>query len=479
MLKIYNTLGRELQEFKPQQAPMVTFYHCGPTVYWTQHLGNMRAMVLADLIRRSLVYLGYQVKFARNYTDVGHLTSDQDEGEDKMIKGAKREGLSPTELADKYIKIFEQDVAELNTWPADYKPRATEYIQPIIQAVQVLLAKGYAYTTDLAIYYDVSKFKNYTQLSGQDLTKNIAEAGKGEVGDPQKKNSTDFALWFFKAGTHQNALQTWPSPFNSPLVKDGQGFPGWHIECSVMSSKLLGQTLDIHMGGVDHIPVHHTNEIAQSEAISGQKFVNYWLHNEHLSFGGEKMAKSTGAGYALQEAKAKGFTPLAVRYLFLQAHYRSKQNFTWEALTAASNGYENLVSQVLVLRQKISWWQKLFTKISSAGLVYQQKFVAAISDDFNLPQALTVLWGLLGDKNLATAEKYKLALEFDKVLGLRLAEVKEIKVEITEEVKNLVAQRQQARQNKDWALADSLRQQIEGLGYNLKDSAQGVGITKK
>ncbi|MCK5592388.1 MAG: class I tRNA ligase family protein, partial [Candidatus Pacebacteria bacterium] len=261
-VKLYNTLTREKQIFKPLQEGKISMYQCGPTVYWTQHLGNMRAVVLADLIVRSLQYVGYDITFVRNYTDVGHLTSDEDTGEDKMEKGAKREGLSPEEIADKYIAVYEQDVADLNTLFPDFKPRATENIDGIIEMTQTLLEKGYAYTTPLAVYFDISKAKDYTRLSRQNIDELIGGAGGGDVEDSQKRHPADFALWIFRAGDHKNALQYWQSPFETSSVEDGAGFPGWHIECSVMSSKILGDEFDIHGGGIDLIFPHHENEIA-------------------------------------------------------------------------------------------------------------------------------------------------------------------------------------------------------------------------
>ncbi|MFA5318694.1 MAG: cysteine--tRNA ligase, partial [Patescibacteria group bacterium] len=309
MLKIYNTLTKKKEEFKPINENRVGFYHCGPTVYWTQHIGNMRAMVLCDLIARSLEYLGYNVKLVRNFTDVGHLTSDEDEGEDKLEKGARREGKTPEEIARKYITVFENDIRDLNVMEPEVKPRATKHIKEMQAMIKILLEKGFAYKTELAIYFDVSKVKDYTKLSGQVLEKNISDAGSGEVSDKNKKNPTDFALWFFKKGAHKNALQTWSSPW-------GEGFPGWHIECSAMSKKYLGDTFDLHMGGIEHVPVHHTNEIAQSESANGVKFVNYWLHNGHLTVDGSKMSKSEGTAYSIEEIKSKDFNPLALRYFF-------------------------------------------------------------------------------------------------------------------------------------------------------------------
>ena len=345
-MQIYNTLTRQLEEFNSIEPNKIRFYHCGPTVYWIQHIGNLRGMTAADLIRRSLIYLGYSVKFVRNYTDVGHLTSDADSGEDKMIKGAQREGLTPQAIADKYIKIFEEDCIQMNLLPPDFKPRATEYIAPMIVFIKILFAKGYAYQTEKAIYYDISRCKNYNQLNHQKINLNQQGAGKGEITDPEKKQPADFVLWFFKTGAHQNALQTWDSPW-------GRGFPGWHLECSVMAKELLGATLDLHMGGVEHIAIHHTNEIAQSEAVNEKKFVNYWLHNEHLLVDDKKMAKSAGTSYTLEQIKDKGYNPLDLRYFFLTAHYRSQQNFTWQALTAAQQARLNLIAKIKELKEEI------------------------------------------------------------------------------------------------------------------------------
>jgi len=466
-LFLYNTLTRKKEEFKPIKKGQVKFYHCGPTVYWIQHIGNMRGMTCADLVVRTLRYLGYQVKYVRNYTDVGHLTSDQDEGEDKIEKSAKSEGVKPREIANKYIRIFEQDVNDLNLLEPTVKPKATEHIKEMIKMVEILLNKGYAYTTDLAVYYDISKFENYTQLSRQNLEDKISGAGKAEVSDPGKRHSADFALWFFKAGKHKNALQYWPSPFDSPLVKNGEGFPGWHLECSVMSKKYLGDTLDIHMGGVEHIPVHHTNEIAQSEAANGVKFVNYWLHNEHLLVNNRKMAKSEGTGFSVAEVKEKGFKPLVLRYFFLQAHYRSKQNFTWQALDAAQSGLEHLYNQV----------RELGAEIGEINENYKNKFIKVISDDFNISQAMAVVQEML-KSSLSNQDKLATVLDFDKILGLALDKVNK-EEELPKEIIKLVNDREKARAAKNWQQSDKLRDEIEKLGYIVEDTAKGMRVFKK
>lgn len=470
-MRLYNTLPRKLEEFKPISANKILFYHCGPTVYWIQHIGNLRAMVLGDLIRRSFTYLGYQVKFVRNYTDVGHLTSDADEGEDKMDKGAKRENLTPKQIADKYIAIFENDTDNLNIIPPDHKPRASQYIIGIIEMVKTLLAKNFAYVTQFAVYYNVSKFKNYNQLNKQKIDLNIKGLGKGKTDDPDKKHFSDFALWIFKKGAHENALQTWDSPW-------GVGFPGWHIECSVMAKQLLGNTIDIHMGGVEHISIHHTNEIAQSESANGVKFVNYWLHNEHLNVDAAKMAKSEGTGFTLQQIINRGFDPMDLRYFFLTAHYRSKQNFTWEALKAAQEAYNKLKDYTLSLKSQIL--QKIRTSLSSEKLdqldEFRQRFSHFISDDFQIPQALAVTWELI-KSNIPSSDKLDLLLQFDQVFGLRLNQVMTDK--IPDQITKLVKEREEVRKKGDFTKSDKLRMQIESLGYIVEDKPQGYNIKKR
>jgi|WetSurMetagenome_2_1015567.scaffolds.fasta_scaffold00517_18 cysteinyl-tRNA synthetase len=495
-LFLYNTLTKKKEEFRPIKKGMVSFYQCGPTVYWTQHIGNLRAAVLGDIIRRVFEYDGYKVKYVKNYTDVGHLISDEDMGEDKMEKGAKREGLTPEEIAEKYINIYEQDTADLNIKEPWKKPRATKHIKEMQAMVKTLLQKDFAYTTPLAIYFDVSKFPNYTELSRQDLEKNIAGEGTGDVNDPAKKNPHDFALWFFRAGVHANALQFWPSPFKSPLVKAGEGFPGWHIECSAMAKKYLGPTLDVHMGGIEHIPVHHTNEIAQSEAANGVKYVNYWLHNEHLLVNNEKMAKSTGTGFTLSEVKAKGFSPLALRYYFLSANYRSKQNFTWEGLEAAQNGLENLYKDVWK-----AWVDLPDNSIPTGGVVnaeFKNKFLEALCDDFNTPAALAVVQEML-KSDLTALDKFATIVDFDEALGLDFLKAKPVKTKIfqdqiiidgqsyclifrgiiADDIKDMAKERQKARVDKNWTESDRLRSEIEARGFYVEDAATCMEVGKK
>lgn len=473
---IYNTLTKQKQEFKPLKEKKVGFYQCGPTVYWTQHLGNIRAMVMSDVIVRTFEYLGYEVNFVRNYTDVGHLTSDEDEGEDKLEKGAKRENLTPQQISEKYIKIFEEDVKKLNTLSPTHRPKATETIPEIVSMIQTLIDKGFAYQTDLAIYFDISKAKNYTQLSGQSLEKNIQGAGSGNVTDTQKKNDSDFALWFFKKGVHEKAIQTWESPW-------GQGFPGWHIECSAMSKKFIGDTIDIHMGGVEHIPVHHTNEIAQSESANDTKFVNYWIHNEHLLVDGGKMSKSQGTSFSVSDIEKKGYRPLSLRYFFLQAHYRSQQNFTWDALRASQTGLINLYGQVAKLDNDTSFFKKIFSSKGKINLDYKKKFTEKLEDDFNTSQALAVISDLL-KSDLSNKDKLATILDFDRVLGLDLRKAKSMAPKVSSDkiipsdIVMMAEKRKEAKKNKDYEEADRLRDEIKKLGYEIKDTPEGQKIYK-
>lgn len=453
-----NTLSKKKELFTPITPGQVKLYQCGPTVYWTQHIGNMRAVVITDLLVRTFTYLGYNVAFTRNYTDVGHLTSDEDAGEDKMEKGAKREGKTPEEIAQKYIDIFERDVAALNTLPPHTKPRATTYIDEMIAMVQILLDKGYAYQTSLAIYFDVSKAKDYTRLSGQVLEHNIEEAGQGTVSDLEKKNPEDFSLWFFKAGAHEKALQTWKNPFG-----EKEGFPGWHLECSAMIKGILGTTIDIHMGGIEHIPVHHTNEIAQSESANDVPLAHYWLHYEHLLVDGKKMSKSEGTSYSLADVQKKGFDPLALRYFFLNSHYRSKQNFTWEALQG---------SETALKRLRLA----LGEEVDTVNENYRTQFIEHITNDLDMPGALALVWEVAKDSSLSDADKTATLIDFDRVLGLGLTLCKE--EAIPENITALMRAREQARQAKNWAESDRLREEIKALGWEILDTSEGQKIRK-
>lgn len=467
-MKLYNTLTRKIEVFKPLHDKRVLFYQCGPTVYWVQHIGNLRAMVWADLIRRIFEYLGYKVIFVRNYTDVGHLVSDADEGEDKMEKAARREKLTPKQIAQKYIDIFENDTRLLNIKEPTDKPRATEYVSEMIKLIEKLLKDNKAYITDLAIYFDVSKFKNYSQLSRQKLNLQKPNAGKGKISDPQKKHFYDFALWFFKKGEHKNALQTWSSPW-------GEGFPGWHIECSVMAIKLLGETIDIHMGGVEHIPIHHTNEIAQSQSYTGKKFVNYWLHNEHLLVDNQKMSKSKGTVLTLNDVIKKGYHPLDLRYFYLQAHYRSQQNFTFKALSASRQTRLRMIKKV---KSWLSSKTELISQITNIqAFEYQDKFLEHLSNDFNIPEALSISWEMIDNQSIPETERYSLLLKFDQIFGLKIADV--VPDIIPTEIIQMAERRLRARKQKDFQKADELRKKIESLGYFLEDTKDGYKIRAK
>jgi len=483
MLKLYNTLTRKLEDFVPLEEGKVRFYHCGPTVYWTQHIGNLRAMTMGDLLVRTLRYFAYEVKHVRNYTDVGHLTSDADTGEDKMEKGAQREGLSPQKIAGKYIKIFESDTAQLNLLEPTFKPRATGYLEEMIKLVEELLQKGFAYTTDMAVYFEVAKFPRYTELSKQKLDQLLKGAGKAQIHDPTKKGPLDFALWFFRAGSHAKAMQYWPSPFTSKLVTKGEGFPGWHLECSAMCRALLGKTIDIHMGGIEHIPVHHTNEIAQSEAANGVKFVNYWLHNEWLVVEEKKLAKSAGGGLTLEDIRKRGFEPLTLRYFYLTAHYRTRQNFTWPALKDAQNAYHELQKQVSSCQ--VVNLSKSRTSLSAEKLdkvdAYRKRFEIALANDFNIPQALAVVWEVV-KSNLPSPDKYDLILNFDEVLGLGLGDLAPAAsrlAPVPTAIGDLAAQREELRRQQKFFQADEIRQQIERQGYQVHDTPNGPQLSKK
>lgn len=476
MLRIFNTLTKSLEEFKPLNDNKVTFYHCGPTVYWVQQIGNLRAMTMADLIRRTLMYMDYDVKFARNYTDVGHLTGDNlgdaDTGEDRMEKGAKREGLSPQQIADKYISIFEKDIKSLNIIEPDFKPRATEYVKEMIVIVEKLLKDGFAYSTPKAIYFDISKFSDYNKLNHQNIEKNIKGSGFGSVEDTEKKNPQDFAVWFFKTGVHKNALQYWESPFESSEIEKGYGFPGWHIECSAMAIKLLGETIDLHMGGIEHISIHHTNEIAQSECYTDKTFVNYWLHNEHLLVDGKKMSKSEGTSYFLSDVIDKGFNPLDLRYFFLQSHYRSKQNFTWEALLSAKVAYEKIIGVLVEISKNNKSNEKDIDK------KYVQQFKNSLAEDFNVPSALAVLWEVIKSQELSDQIKISTIYSFDKVLGLDFENRVKVKSgenkTINPEAEKILLQREDARKNKDWGKSDELRDLLlQKYKVKVEDTSEG------
>ncbi|HPP76522.1 MAG TPA: cysteine--tRNA ligase, partial [Armatimonadota bacterium] len=378
-MQLFNTLTRTKEEFIPLEPGKAGLYTCGPTVYNYAHIGNLRSYIFADILRRTLEFENYDVTQVMNITDVGHLTSDDDIGEDKMEAGARREGKSIWDIARYYEDAFFVDIDKLNIERPTIVARATEHVPDMIDLVKRLEERGFTYETEQAVYFDVTKFPEYTKLAGQALEEKITAARAEVQEDPEKKNPADFALWFKATGRFKNHLMQWDSPW-------GMGFPGWHVECSAMSMRYLGETFDIHTGGIDHIPVHHTNEIAQSQAATGKPFVRYWMHGEFLVVsGGEKMAKSAGEFLRLQVLTDKGYDPLAYRYLCLQVHYRSKLNFTWESLDAAQAGYNRLKAFIDVASRARGTEQPWVQE-------YRDRFRDAITDDLNIPRAIAVMW---------------------------------------------------------------------------------------
>ncbi len=462
MLKVYNTLTRQKEELRPLKGNTVTMYSCGPTVYNYAHIGNLRTYVFMDMLRRVLRYDGYKIKGVMNITDVGHLLSDGDDGEDKMAKAAKEQKKSPQEIAAYYTDVFFKDFARLNIGRPEVIAKATDHIDEMIAYVQDLLQKGYAYETSDGIYFDIGKFPAYGKLSRLNLDDQIAGA-RVEV-NAEKRHPADFALW---KKAEKNHIMQWPSPW-------GMGYPGWHIECSAMSRKYLGVTFDIHTGGVDHIPVHHENEIAQSEAREGCRTVNVWMHGEFMLVDGGKMSKSLGNTYTIDQLHARGYDPLAFRYFCLNAHYRKKLNFTFEGMDAAQTAYDRLLEALYKHKQSAEDCDE------SVLQSYKDRFDAAVNDDLNLPLALGVLWTMTKEK--PSHKLYALALEFDKVLGLNLHTAhppKEDDAPVPAEAIALAEQRLAARKNKDWAESDRLRDAIAALGYTVADTKEGFSLHKK
>ncbi len=463
-IKLYNTLSRKKEKFVPIKKGQVGMYTCGPTVYNYAHIGNLRSYLFEDLLKRVLLFDGLKVKQVMNITDVGHLTSDADEGEDKMLLAMRREGKNAYDIAEFYTRAFKQDLKKLNIIEPEVWCKATEHIKEQIELIKKLEKKGFTYKTSEGIYFDTSKLKDYGKLAR--LKAEELQAGK-RIQLGEKKNITDFALWKLSPEGRKREME-WNSPW-------GKGFPGWHIECSAMSMKYLGQQFDIHCGGIDHIPVHHTNEIAQSESATGKKpWVKYWLHNEFLVLGaGEKMAKSGENFITLTTLEQKGYHPLDYRYFCLGTHYRKPLMFSWEAMESAKITRRKLVEKVLELKN---------TKEIKENKKAQDKYLAAfakeINDDLNTPKALAILWEVVKDDNLSAGDKYNLLLNFDEVLGLDLKKAKEEKVKVPEEIKKLAEERLKARQNKDWKKSDLLREKIKELGYVIGDSKEGYEITK-
>lgn len=460
MLKLFNTLTRKEEEFKPIKKGEVKMYSCGPTVYWYPHIGNMRAYIFSDILKRVLEYNKLKVKQVVNVTDVGHLTSDSDEGEDKMEKEATKEHKSAKQIAEFYLKAFKEDIKKLNILEPSFWPKATEHIKEQIEMIKSLEKKGYTYKTSDGIYYDTSKFKDYGKLAKLNIEG--LKAGK-RVTLKEKKSNTDFALWKFseEPGKRQ---QEWESPW-------GLGYPGWHIECSAMSMKYLGETFDIHTGGEDHIPIHHTNEIAQSEAATGKKFVNYWLHVAFLTFKGEKISKSKGGLYTISELENLGYNPLHYRYLCLLTHYRKPLDFSMDRLDAAKKAYERIKNKIIELKKETH-------KGSDATKEYESKFLDAINSDLNTPKAIQVIYDVLENFDFDAKKKLKLLEKFDEVLGLGMKDMKETLVVAPPEVEKLMNAREEARKSKMWAEADILRERIKEKGYTILDAPQGPRLEK-
>ncbi len=466
---LYDTLTRKKRLFKPLNPPLVTFYSCGPTVYDYTHIGHMRTFVNNDFLKRTLLFLGYKVKHVMNITDVGHLTGDSDTGEDKLEKGARQNKKTVWEVAEFYTKFFLRTLNELNIIKPDYLPRATEHVKEMIEIDKILFKKGFAYDTKEALYFDVSRFKDYGKLSHQPLEEKITAAREEVYQDSNKRNPADFSLWFKRVGRFKNHTMHWNSPW-------GDGFPGWHIECTAMSTKYLGKTLDIHSGGVEHIPVHHENEIAQAEAAFGQKFVRYWVHFQHLLVNGKKMSKSLKNFYTIDDLEKKGINPLSLRLFFAQTHYQQAQNFTWEAVKATNIAYKKIVEKVRELYHKTKG--KRFIK-SQRAKEYEKKFIERISDNLDLPNALALFWKFYRDKELADEERLALILEADKIFGLNLEGEMKKKEKIPEEIIALAKEREKMRKEKRFKEADNIRKRVEKQGWVIEDKKGGFEIKRR
>ena len=459
-LYLYNTLSRKKELFTPIRSSQVGLYTCGPTVYNYAHIGNLRTYIFEDILKRVLMFNGYNVKHVMNITDVGHLTGDRDMGEDKLEQGAQREGKSAWDIAEFYSQAFQKDIKRLNILAPTVWCKATETIDDQIELIRVLTDKGYTYTISDGIYFDTAKFKGYNKLSHQDLE--ALQEGARVERNPEKHNPTDFALWKFSPKDVQRQME-WDSPW-------GVGFPGWHIECSAMSMRFLGEMLDIHCGGTDHVDVHHTNEIAQSEAATGKPFFNFWMHGAFLIIaGGKKMAKSEGNFLTLESAFVqKGIDPLVYRFAAFQTHYRKPMEYSQEAVAAAQNGLQHLRNQVRTLMDE--------GPAGGVDLGFSEKFLQTVNNDLNMPQAMAVVQDLLKSE-LPPGVRLGTVLEFDRVLGLDLNAVSAEET-LPEEVRKLADARQAARKEKQWALSDQLRDQIQALGFTVQDTPQGMKVYK-
>lgn len=467
-LQFYNSLSRSLEDFKPLEEGRVSFYACGPTVYNYAHIGNLRAYVFDDLLRRTLEYLDFQVTHVMNITDVGHLTDDADDGEDKMMKSSRESGKSVWDIAAYYTEAFFRDTDRLNILRPSVACAATDHIEDMIKLIQRIEAKGYTYQSGGNVYFDTARFDGYGTLAL--LDRQEQKAGARIVVDRNKRHPRDFVLWFTQS-KFENHIMLWDSPW-------GRGYPGWHIECSAMSMRYLGDQFDIHCGGIDHIPVHHTNEIAQSEAATGKKWVNYWLHNEFLLMDSGKMSKSKGGFLTLQSLIDEGFDPLDYRYFLLGAHYRTQLRFSFENLSGARRARLSLLERVRELigagASKIP-----MEKLSAEAAGYKKSFRSDLEADLNTPRTLAVVWTLLKDESLKPSEIYSLLLDFDRVLGLNLDTVAPTgEPELTEDEKGLLEERIRARAAKNWARADEIRDYFQAKGLSLKDTPDGTVVKR-
>ncbi len=461
-LTLFNTATRKKEKFQSITPGQVNLYTCGPTVYHYAHIGNLRTYVFEDLLVRTLKRAGFQVQHVMNITDVGHLVSDGDSGEDKMEAGARRTGKNIWDIAKYYSDVFFSDLQKLNVLKPQIIPKATDHIPEMIQLVERLEKKGFVYRTDDGLYFDTEKFPSYRDFARLDV-ENLEAGKRVAVGD--KKSSTDFALWKFSPAGEQRQME-WSSPW-------GKGFPGWHIECSAMAMKYLGETFDLHCGGIDHIPVHHTNEIAQSEAATGKRFANFWMHGEFLTEDSGKMSKSKGEFLTLSVLEREGFSPLEYRFLLLQAHYRSALKFSFDALKAAQSGYRGIV-------ERMADWKDVQAAGAYTELMNQKikAFEISVFDDLNFPEALAVLFSVLKEPQLSSEQKKALVLNFDETLGLGLAASVEAKVAVPPEVLELAKAREEARKQKNWAESDRIRLELQKHGYKVLDSPEGPKITK-
>lgn len=456
---LYNTLTRNKDKFIPLNEKEVRMYSCGPTVYKDATIGNMRTNIFQDILRRVLRYNGYKIKHAMNITDVGHLVSDGDEGEDKMLKSAREEHKTPLEIAEYYTKLFFEDLAMLKIETPEIVCKATDHIKEMLEFVKELVEKDFAYETSTAIYFDISKLDKYPVLSNLNLEEQKAGA-RVEI-DPEKRNPYDFALWI-KAP--ENHLMKWDSPW-------GPSYPGWHIECSAMGRKYLGEQFDIHTGGIDLIPTHHENEIAQSKGVCGKVPANYWVHGEYLLIDGGKMSKSLGNVYLMKDFITRGYNPIVYKLFSYSCHYRNKLNFTWDGIEAASKSLERLKNGYQIhLQGKDEVEDNIVEE-------YENRFHKAINDDLNMPLAMGTVWEVVRNEK-KSPKLAELLLKFDTVLGLEI-DKKEEQEEIPQEILDLVEQRKQARQNRDWAKSDELRDLIQSKGYEIKDSKEGTEVKRK